>query len=99
MFILMAVYIVTTRLLLNNSKILQLLSNVILDNGGEGVILRKPASPYVPGRSAFLVKLKVQTKNKERKYATNNNYVNYNYKTQKIYIFTGIKRRQRRPSS
>ena len=32
----------------------------IIDDGGEGVILRLPGSPYLPGRSPFLIKFKVR---------------------------------------
>ena len=31
----------------------------MVEGGGEGVILRKPTSLYVPGRSTFLLKIKV----------------------------------------
>lgn len=34
----------------------------IIDNGGEGVILRKPKSLYEGGRSTSLIKLKVLNK-------------------------------------
>lgn len=32
----------------------------IIEEGGEGIMLHKPASPYVHGRSSLLVKLKVR---------------------------------------
>ena len=39
--------------------------NAIVSNGGEGVVLRKPLSSYLPGRSPFLVKIKVQKKEED----------------------------------
>ena len=39
--------------------------NAIVSSGGEGVVLRKPLSSYLPGRSPFLVKIKVQKKEED----------------------------------
>jgi hypothetical protein len=43
----------------NNKQLLTAVAKGITDNGGEGVIMQKPASLYIPGRSMDLLKFKV----------------------------------------
>eukprot|EP00026_Physarum_polycephalum_P000668 Phypoly_transcript_00669.p1 GENE.Phypoly_transcript_00669~~Phypoly_transcript_00669.p1 ORF type:complete len:889 (+),score=100.09 Phypoly_transcript_00669:213-2879(+) len=50
--------IVAVRIKCWNEHILQALLQVILDDKGEGVVLRKPRSRYEPGRSFSLLKIK-----------------------------------------
>jgi ATP-dependent DNA ligase len=51
--------IVAPRVWSLDEKITNILTHCVIDNGGEGVILRKEKSTYIPGRSTSLVKLKV----------------------------------------
>jgi hypothetical protein len=52
-------YVTASRMLCKEHKRLARLARLVLKNGGEGIILRKPKSVYERGRSAFLLKLKV----------------------------------------
>ena len=47
------------RLMCNQRKVLRKLIQHIISDGGEGVILRRPRSIYLHGRSDSLIKLKV----------------------------------------
>jgi ATP-dependent DNA ligase len=47
------------RVLVTRKQHVNNMSHQIIKDGGEGVILRQPASEYEHGRSAFLIKLKV----------------------------------------
>jgi hypothetical protein len=53
------VKIAAPRFLCNTHRVLALSLKHVVEEGGEGIILRKPQSLYVPGRSDLLVKLKV----------------------------------------
>eukprot|EP00026_Physarum_polycephalum_P009455 Phypoly_transcript_09580.p1 GENE.Phypoly_transcript_09580~~Phypoly_transcript_09580.p1 ORF type:complete len:252 (+),score=12.31 Phypoly_transcript_09580:453-1208(+) len=57
--------IIATRLLCKNSKNLNVRVESLIEEHAEGVILQKVGSPYVPGRSPFLVKLKSSNTEKE----------------------------------
>jgi ATP-dependent DNA ligase len=52
---------VATRLLCRNTLHLRKIAQGVIDEGGEGVILRQKGSFYIPGRTPFLIKLKVTT--------------------------------------
>ena len=54
-------YTIASRSLCKDHKRLVHLARLVLKDGGEGVILRKPKSMYERGRSSFLFKLKVLT--------------------------------------
>lgn len=51
--------VVASRLICIAASVLHKLTNCVIDNGGEGLVLRKPGSLYEYGRSASLLKLKV----------------------------------------
>eukprot|EP00026_Physarum_polycephalum_P000469 Phypoly_transcript_00470.p1 GENE.Phypoly_transcript_00470~~Phypoly_transcript_00470.p1 ORF type:complete len:781 (-),score=102.87 Phypoly_transcript_00470:244-2586(-) len=53
-----ALVILSPRILLRDHSLIQYFSKIILENGGEGIILRKCASLYEHGRSPSLIKLK-----------------------------------------
>ena len=50
---------VASRVLCKHTVHLRKLTEAVIDEGGEGVILRQVRSLYIPGRSPFLIKLKV----------------------------------------
>ena len=52
-------YTPTSRLLCVDSLHLKSAAKSVMNAGGEGIILRKPRSPYVGGRSSYLFKFKV----------------------------------------
>eukprot|EP00026_Physarum_polycephalum_P003660 Phypoly_transcript_03673.p1 GENE.Phypoly_transcript_03673~~Phypoly_transcript_03673.p1 ORF type:complete len:675 (+),score=95.36 Phypoly_transcript_03673:213-2237(+) len=53
------------RLMCKRRKVLKFLLKSILEDGGEGVVLRKPASIYESGRSPYLVKMKAAQSDSE----------------------------------
>eukprot|EP00026_Physarum_polycephalum_P001950 Phypoly_transcript_01954.p1 GENE.Phypoly_transcript_01954~~Phypoly_transcript_01954.p1 ORF type:complete len:900 (+),score=97.26 Phypoly_transcript_01954:131-2830(+) len=57
--------IVISRTLCSSIRKLTYLIDQIMEGGGEGVILRMPLSPYAPGRSTFLLKLKAARTDEE----------------------------------
>eukprot|EP00026_Physarum_polycephalum_P002361 Phypoly_transcript_02367.p1 GENE.Phypoly_transcript_02367~~Phypoly_transcript_02367.p1 ORF type:complete len:559 (+),score=39.39 Phypoly_transcript_02367:620-2296(+) len=57
--------IVAVRLLCTNKEQLEIFMNLILGDGGEGVILRAPKSDYIRGRSDLLIKLKATKGDRE----------------------------------
>ena len=60
-------YIPTMRMWCETKKHLTTATQSIIDSAGEGVVLRKPFSEYIPGRSNLLVKFKVKKEKKDKK--------------------------------
>jgi hypothetical protein len=58
-FILIIVNIIAPRFLCTSSTLLTHSLQQVIEDGGEGIILRKPQSHYLPGRSVCLLKIKV----------------------------------------
>jgi hypothetical protein len=56
---LITIEITASRMICSNKKQVKNALRHVLEDGGEGVILRLPLSLYLPGRSDALVKLKV----------------------------------------
>ena len=50
---------VAPRVLCRDAPHLNMFKEAIISGDGEGVILRRADSPYVPGRAPYLIKLKV----------------------------------------
>eukprot|EP00026_Physarum_polycephalum_P002368 Phypoly_transcript_02374.p1 GENE.Phypoly_transcript_02374~~Phypoly_transcript_02374.p1 ORF type:complete len:856 (+),score=113.95 Phypoly_transcript_02374:207-2774(+) len=55
------IVIPASRMICSNKLLLKRALRHVLEDGGEGVILRAPLSPYLPGRTDSLVKLKLST--------------------------------------
>lgn len=58
--------VVASRIMCKATSLLENFLQQIINNNGEGVIMRKPHTLYERGRSTSLVKLKVLNREKER---------------------------------